>query len=116
MQNEFTLDLKVTRRKSGLTQGDCAHLLAIHPSKISLFESGKALPSIRDIAALTVIYGRSFESLFHSIVLEIQHSLKDRFRTMPESPQRWLLRFNRQHTLDALASRLEILDDQYEAA
>ena len=116
MQNEFTLDLKVTRRKSGLTQGDCAHLLAIHPSKISLLESGKALPSIRDIAALTVIYGRSFESLFHSIVQEVQHNLKERLRTMPEAPKHWLLRFNRQHTLDTVADRLEILDDQYEAA
>ena len=116
MQNEFNLDLKVSRRKSGLTQKDCAHLLAIHPSKISLLESGNALPDIRDIAALTVIYGRSFESLFQSIVLEVQHSLKKRLRTMPESPRRWLLRFNRQHTLDTVADRLEIIDDQYEAA
>ena len=116
MKSEFNLDLKVARRKSGLTQDDCAHLLAIHSSKVSLLESGKALPSIRDIAALTVIYGRSFESLFQSIIVEVQHSLKERLRTMPASPQRWLLRFNRQHTLDTVADRLEILDDRYEAA
>ena len=116
MQNEFNLDLKVSRRKAGLTQRDEAHLLVIHPSKVSLMESGKALPSIRDIAALTVIYGRSFESLFQSMVREVQINLKERLRTMPASPHRWLLRFNRQHTLDTVADRLENIDDEYETA
>ena len=116
MQNEFNLDLKVSRRKSGLTQKDEAHLLAIHPSKVSLMESGKALPNVRDFAALTVIYGRSFDSLFQSIVHDVQLSIKERLRTMPASPQRWLLRFNRQHTLDTVADRLENIDDEYETA
>ena len=116
MQHAFSLDLKVLRRKSGLSQNDEAHLLAVHPSKISLLESGNTLPSIRDIAALTVIYGRSFESLFQSIVHEVQLNLKERLRIMPESPHRWLLRFNRQHTLDILADRLDVIDDQYEKA
>jgi transcriptional regulator with XRE-family HTH domain len=116
MRNEFNFDLKVSRRKAGLTQRDEAHLLGIHPSKVSLMESGKAMPSIREIAALTVIYGRSYESLFQSVVHEVQLTLKDRLRTMPASPQRWLLRFNRQHTLDTVADRLDVIDDEYETA
>ena len=112
MQNEFNLDLKVSRRKAGLTQRDEAHLLDIHPSKVSLMESGKALPNIRDVAALTVIYGRSFESLFQPIVREVQLNVKEHLTNMPASPQRWLLRFNRQHTLDTVAERLEVIDDE----
>jgi transcriptional regulator with XRE-family HTH domain len=117
MNHEFALDLKVARRKSGLTQDDCAHLLAVHPSKVSLLESGKTLPTIRDIAVLTLIYGRSFESLFQGIIAEVQRELRKRLSRMPEAPNRWLLRFNRQATLNALADRLEILADEgYEAA
>ena len=111
MKNEHALDLKVSRRKSGFTQGDCARLLSVHPSKISLIESGKSLPNIRDIAALTVIYGKSFESLFQGIVTEVRQSLKERLPAMPEAPKRWLSRLNRQHTLDAVAERLQDIAD-----
>ena len=117
MPNEFALDLKVARRKSGLTQGDCAHLLDVHPSKISLLESGKALPGIKDICALSLVYGRSFESLFSSIVASANRQLRDRLRTMPAAPKRWLGNFNRRNTLSAVADRLETLtDEDYEAA
>ena len=111
MKNEHALDLKVSRRKSGFTQGDCARLLSVHPSKISLIESGKSLPNIRDIAALTVIYGKSFESLFQGIVAEVRQNLRQRLPTMPEAPKRWLSRLNRQHTLDAVAERLQDITD-----
>jgi transcriptional regulator with XRE-family HTH domain len=117
MPNEFSLDLKVARRKSGLTQEDCAHLLDVHPSKVSLLESGKTLPSIKDICALSLIYGRSFESLFSSIVANANRQLRDRLRTMPEAPIRWLGSFNRRNTLSAVTDRLETLNDEdYEAA
>ena len=117
MPNEFALDLKVARRKSGLTQGDCAHLLDVHPSKVSLLESGKALPSIKDICALSLIYGRSIESLFSDIIANTNRQLLERLRTMPEAPTRWLGSFNRRNTLSAVADRLETLtDEDYEAA
>jgi transcriptional regulator with XRE-family HTH domain len=116
MSNEFALDLKVARRKSGLTQSDCAHLLDIHPSKVSLLESGKTLPSIKDICALSLIYGRSFESLFSSIVAGANRQLRDRLRTMPDAPKRWLGSFNRRTTLNGIADRLETLVDDHETA
>jgi transcriptional regulator with XRE-family HTH domain len=117
MTNEFALDLKVARRKSGLTQEDCAHLLDVHPSKISLLESGKVLPSVTDICALSLIYGRSFESLFSSIVTSANRQLCDRLKTIPKAPERWLGSFNRRNTLSALGDRLEALNDEdYEAA
>lgn len=117
MTNEFALDLKVARRKSGLTQEDCAHLLDVHASKISLLESGKAVPSVTDICALSLIYGRSFESLFSVFIIDANRQLRDRLKTMPKAPDRWLGHFNRRNTLSGLADRLETLIDQdYEAS
>ena len=111
MNNEHALDLKVSRRKSGFSQKDSAHLLAVHPSKVSLIESGSAMPSVRDIAALTVLYGKSFESLFQGIVTEVRQSLAERLPAMPQAPKRWLSKLNRQHSLDAIAKRLEAQSD-----
>lgn len=107
MNSEFALDLSVARRKSGLTQADCAHLLEVHPSKVSLLESGKTLPSVREICLLSLVYGRSFESLFGGIFDDAQHQMVERLRTMPRAPKRWLGNLNRANTLRVLAKRLE---------
>ena len=116
MKNTFALDLKVLRRKSGLTQKDCAHLLAIHPSRISLLESGRILPTIKDIMALATLHGRSMEQLMEQLVRDTHTHLAERLRSMPKAPSRWLGRFNRQHTLDDLADRLSALTDYGYAA
>ena len=110
MIHEFALDLKVARRKAGLTQADCAHLLGVHPSKISLLESGKATPTMRELTLLSLIYGKPFERLFSSVVLEAGHELRERVGTLPGSPKRWLGRFNRTRTLRNLAERMSALD------
>ena len=106
MIDDFALDLRVARRKAGLSQGDCAHLLGVHPSRISLLESGKAMPSLQQMCCLAVIYGRSFENLFAGVMGDAQRGLRKRIRSMPEPPSRWLGRFNRENTLRALSHRL----------
>lgn len=114
MINDFALELKVARRKAGLSQADCAHLLGVHPSRISLLESGKAVPSIHHICRLSVMYGRSFESLFSDIYDDARRNLRKCLHTMPEAPARWLGQFNRENTLRALAHRLSSeLDEDY---
>ena len=70
MSTEFALDLRLARRKAGFTQRDCAHLLAIPTAILAQLESGKRLPSLVQICTLSVIYGRSFESLFGAILNE----------------------------------------------
>ena len=106
MFHEFTLDLKVARKKSGLTQVDCAHLLAIHPSLVSQIETGKRMPTVREICTLSLIYGRSFESLFAGIFTDARSDLRERLTTIPDAPKHWLGRHNRQATLNRLAEHL----------
>ena len=107
MINEFTLDLKVARKRSGLTQIDCAHLLNIHPSLVSQTENGKRLPTVREICTLSLIYGRSFESLFAGIFADARDDIQERLASIPDAPKHWLGRHNRQHTLDRLADLLQ---------
>lgn len=106
MYQAFALDLKVARRKSGLTQQDCAHLLDINNAKVSFMEHGKVMPSIMEICTLSLLYGKSFESLFGSVMKDAERDLKERLATLPVVSNRWLGRFTRQNTLNRLSDRL----------
>lgn len=115
MFKDFALDLRVARRKSGLSQADCAHLLGVHTPRISRLESGKALPSLPQISRLSIIYGRTFERLFSAIVADARRDLRERLASMPEAPRKWLPRFNRDNTLRALSDRLnDVTDEEYD--
>jgi transcriptional regulator with XRE-family HTH domain len=116
MHDDFALNIKVERRKKGLSQRDVAHLIGVHPSKVSLMEAGKMLPSLRDIAHLSLVYGKSFEEFFYSFVSKAQESIRQRLPSMPQAPKRWLGRFNRQYTVAQIAERLEAKDTDHEAA
>ena len=109
MTNEFALDLKVARKKAGLTQADCAHLLSVDQARISLLERGKAKPSMREFVLFSVIFGRPLEQLFSGVVAAAAHELRGRLPSIPTSPRYWPGRFSRSHTLQSLAERLAAL-------
>ncbi len=106
MTKEFILDLKVARHKSGLTQADCSHLLGGSRSKAAQLEAGQRLPTLKEICALSLIYGRSFESLFGDIFVEVRRELAENLSSLPELKYTQASTFNRSATLDALAQRL----------
>lgn len=106
MFEEFILDLKVARKKSGLTQGDCGHLISGSNHKISQLERGERPPTIQEICALSLIYGRSFESLWGEIFSEVRENLAANLETLPEPAGQQPGGFNRASTLEALAQRL----------
>lgn len=106
MYKAFAHDLKVARRKSGLSQRDCGHLLAISQQRISQLETGRDLPTIPEICSLSLIYGRSFESLFGSVFDEVRKQISEQLTTLPNSKKGWIERFNRHSTLNRLAARL----------
>lgn len=112
MENTFVLDLKVARRESGLKQSDCAHLLGIGPTKMSAIEMGRLVPSVREVCALSFIYGKSFDSLFNSIFDEVKDDLCDRLNNMPEGSDDKLKNFNRSYTLNDLYERLQGYNDE----
>ncbi|MCB2052416.1 MAG: helix-turn-helix transcriptional regulator, partial [Novosphingobium sp.] len=64
MNTQLALDLRLARRKAGFTQDDAAHLLGVRAPRLSVLEQGRKRPNLVQICTLSLIYGRSFESLF----------------------------------------------------
>lgn len=110
MSTEFAHDLRLARLKAGYTQRDIAHFLDAHQSTVSDLEHGKVLPSLQQIVRLSLIYGRSFESLFAEIMSEARRALKARLKTLPEKVRSCAGTFNRPGSLSRLKHRLSAED------
>lgn len=106
MRTQFAHDLRLARRKAGYTQGDIAHLLATQQSLVSDLEQGKARPSLEQIVALSLIYGRSFESLFATVMAERRAELTRQLSNLPELQKTTAHTFNRAGSLAKLVRRL----------
>jgi transcriptional regulator with XRE-family HTH domain len=111
MSTEFALDLRLARRKSGLTQRDTAHLLGVQSSRLSDLELGKKLPTLPEIITLSLIYGRSFESLFSALMTSARAAIKDRITSLPEDSRNYVGTMNRAYSLERLEDRLLDNDD-----
>lgn len=109
MVYKYSLDLKVARRKSGLSQVDCAHLAGVIPSRISKLEAGKSLPTLTELAILCLAFGTRVDAVSDQVVGSLAQTLQERTASMPVCPDDWPDRYNRTSTLDALAARLEAL-------
>lgn len=116
MTTDFALDLRAARRKAGYTQGDIAHLLNHHQSRISDLEQGRRRPSLIEIVTLSLIYGRSFESLFGEIMDECKVETTKRLKSLPRSQGITAGTFNRQSSLKKLEHRLTAKSDEYGGA
>ena len=106
MFDEFIFDLKVARKKSGLSQADCGHLLGQSNHKVSQLERGEQLPTIGEICALSLIFGRSFESLWSEVLRQARRDLGVNLETLADQESNRPEFANRQRTLDRLAERL----------
>jgi transcriptional regulator with XRE-family HTH domain len=106
MQTEFSLDLRLARRKAGFTQHDVATLLGTQQALVSDLERGRVLPTIEQIVALSQIYGRSFESLFSQLMGEARTKLRDRVGSLPDRVRSYVGTFNRNASLQRLERRL----------
>jgi transcriptional regulator with XRE-family HTH domain len=116
MFEEFICDLRVARKRAGLTQSDCGHLVGVSHDAISQIERGQRMPTIRELCALSLIYGRSFESLYAEVLREVRRDLGETLADMPEEPKDWSVAARRQKTLERLAHRLLEESDPYHAA
>lgn len=105
MTTEFSLDLRKARRQAGFIQSDIAHLMAAHQSTVSDLELGNRVPTVDEIVALSLIYGRSFESLFGPVMSETRLQLLKRLKTLPEARD-FAGTFNREASIRRLGERL----------
>lgn len=106
MTTQFAHDLRLARRKAGYTQGDIGYLLTRHQSVVSELELGKTRPTLEQIVDLSLIYGRSFESLFGELLAERRIHLLKRLQTLPDLETENADTFNRPASLARLETRL----------
>lgn len=112
MAYEFALDLKVARRKSGLSQADCAHLLDVAPSRISKLESGKSIPNVVELCMLYLVLDKSVVEMCHDISTSTGRRLQKQLSSMPNCPKNWRGKYSRQDTLNALSNKLQALAEK----
>ena len=115
MTTQFALDLRLARRKSGLMQRDVAQLLSLDPGTLSAIESGKRLPTLREIVTFSVVFGRSFESLFGAIMKLVRKELRGRVKELPKAVRQSAATFNREATLARLTRQLSEETEAYGA-
>ena len=107
MSNEFRVDLRIARTRSGLSGRDLAHLLECGVDRISKLENGAARITPRELAKLQIIWGKPFEESFAILSQEISQTLFNLLGSIPEEPAQWAgKRQLRLSTLDALSQRL----------
>ena len=107
MKKQFSLDLRVARRQAGFTQRDIAHLLGMGQAFVSDLEQGRKEPTLRQIVKLSLIFGKSFESLFAEIMADARRDLRKRLTTLPKDTRRFAGTFNRDNSIARLQDRLD---------
>lgn len=113
MTSQFAFDLRLARRKAGLTQSDCAHLLGVHQTRLSELERGRKEPTLRELCHLSIILNRRFEGLYAGLLEEARDMLRVRLMTLPRHARIYVPTFNRAHTLKRLQRDVEANDGLY---
>ena len=113
MTSQFSVDLRLARRKAGLTQTDCAHLAGMQQTRFSDLERGRKEPTLRELCILSTILNRRFEGLYADLVDEARDHLRDRLSTLPRHARIYVPTFNRAHTLKRLRRDLAAQYDPY---
>ena len=68
MIDDFSLSLQNLRKLADLTQAEVAHLIGGKQEAVSRIETGERLPTILELCSLSVLYGRTIESLLGDLV------------------------------------------------
>jgi len=106
MSTQFALDLRHARRKSGFTQHDIAHLSQTPQSSIAALEKGSWLPTLEQYCLFSLIYGRSFESLFADAMEASKQTLRGNISALSASKSGFCLTRNRDTSIKKLEGRL----------
>jgi len=115
MSTQFGLDLRLARRKSGFTQSDVAQLIDSHQSTIAALENGKWLPTIEQICLFSLIFGRSFESLFAEVLEEGRVRLHRNLPRLAATQDGQAMASNRNASLQKLERGLAVTTADHDA-
>jgi transcriptional regulator with XRE-family HTH domain len=85
MSRQLKTYLRTARKKVGLTQRELAEILGQQSStRVSELELGRAIPSIEECVAFTMLFRRSFEELWPQLHFELQARVDANIRRLLE--------------------------------
>ncbi len=109
MHTQFAQDLCVARRKAGLSTKDIAMLLELSTNDIADLERGNRPPSLLELCKISLVYNRSFESLYGEIRKTAKKELFQQMPSLSSEGGDKASSFNRENTLKRLHGQL--IDD-----
>jgi len=112
MQNkEVKVDLRVSRRESGLLQSDLAKLLETTQPRISRLERGKSVLTITETVKLAIIFNKSTTALFRLLSVRLKTELAAPIDSVPKEVAHAPDAQTRQATLERLSAQLLAIKD-----
>ncbi len=81
--------------------------MGVSSNIISQIELGERTPTAREMCALSVIYGASFESFYSENMQVVRSVLSENIESIPEAPEGWLATESRTRSLEYLSGYLE---------
>lgn len=112
MENRLAVDLRVFRRRSGLSQADVAHFLGVHRSLISKFEQGVREPSMEHVTFLCLLYGTRAPGFCVAALPQFEKTLAERLMTLPKESGKQTVK--RRTTITRLSEQLAASSDEYD--
>ena len=103
MGNKLAVDMKVARRRSGLSQHDVAALLSVDRTLISKFERGHRNPSGEQVALLSMIYEKTVPELYLGSRPELVTLLNNHIQIIETNGDQSL----RTRTIESLRAKLK---------
>jgi transcriptional regulator with XRE-family HTH domain len=107
MQNkEVKVDLRVSRRESGLLQSDLAKLLETTQPRISRLEQGKSVLTVSETVKLAIIFNKNTTALFRLLSARLREELAAQIDSIPTDVAHAPDAQTREATLSRLSAQL----------
>lgn len=107
MNKTFASDLNNAREESALTLEDTAQLIGVPVARYRRLERGNAVPKLKEICALSVLFNQAFESLYNDVFDEVKSHMAAALENLPSIDAAVGESGTRLSTLNALAERLQ---------
>ncbi len=116
MQNkEVRVDLKVSRKESGLLQSDLAQLLGTTQPRISRLEKGKSVLTVDETVKLAIIFNENITKLFRLLSARMKAEIAGQLEGVTKEGSSHTDAELRQATLNRLNQNLsDLIPSPYE--
>ena len=107
MLSDLSCLLRQARRGKGYTQQDCARSIGVSQARYSDYERGLKMPTVQHLCTLSVLLGKTFESVYAELMRDAKSTLRKNIRKLPTQVRSYVHTFNRNRNLERLQRNLD---------